>query len=147
VRRLRQAARRRTLIAAVVAAPWVAWALLRGLALDRWPPLVMLVSFTPVRRRDGDRARRRRRRAAALRRRGGGGRRAVLLVAWSRRGRSAGRRTSRPGRPTLTVVSSNLYVGEADLAAWSRWPGASAPTWSACRRRRPRRCARWPRRA
>ena len=37
----------RSLVAAAVAAPWVVWAVVRALALDRGHPLVAAVSFTP----------------------------------------------------------------------------------------------------
>jgi hypothetical protein len=37
----------RRALALLVAAPWIAWALVRGLELDRFWPLVLVVGFTP----------------------------------------------------------------------------------------------------
>jgi endonuclease/exonuclease/phosphatase (EEP) superfamily protein YafD len=109
--------RLRTVLAAAVAAPWVGWALLRLLGLDLAHPLVGVIAFTPyaaatsvvpvlaavVLRRWAVAL------VAALAC-------AVLVVAVAPRA-LGGPEQVPSGAATLTVVSTNLFVGNADAEA------------------------------
>jgi len=107
---------RRRAVALVVLLPWLAWALVRGLALDRFWPLVLVVGFTPwaaltaplpvlaalALRRFGLAAL-----ALAV---------AAVLAAFVVP-RGLGSNEPAGGRPTITVMTANLLVGRADVGA------------------------------
>lgn len=101
--------------AALIAAPWVAWAVVRGLGLDLGHPVVPAISFTPyvaltspvpvlV--------------ALVLRRRAAAAVSAVaaVVLVGAVAPRALGGPDERPGvdGPGLVVMTSNLYVGRAE---------------------------------
>lgn len=109
---------RRTLLAGALAAPWLAWALVRTLGLDHGHPVVAVMAFTPyaaatawvpvvlalVLRRW---------RVAALAALGLG----ALALAVLPRAFGDGRVPATADGPTLRVMSFNAFVGRADMAA------------------------------
>jgi endonuclease/exonuclease/phosphatase (EEP) superfamily protein YafD len=103
----------RTLLAIAVAAPWVAWALLRTLGVSAGYPLVALIAFTPY--------------AAltspvpvlaglALRRRAVAAVAAVaaLALVLAMVPRAVAGPQPEPSGPRLVVMTSNLWLGRAD---------------------------------
>ncbi len=111
--------RARTVLALAVAAPWVAFALLRGLALDRWVAvLVPVVSFAPWAALTAPvpvllALALRRRAVAALALAAA----ATLVVAVVPRALDGPSPSPPPRGAGLTVMASNLLVGTADPAA------------------------------
>jgi endonuclease/exonuclease/phosphatase (EEP) superfamily protein YafD len=111
--------RARTVLALAVAAPWVGFALLRGLALDRWVAvLVPVVSFAPWAALTAPvpvllALALRRPAVAALALAAA----ATLAVAVVPRALDGPSPSPRPRGSGLTVMASNLLVGTADPAA------------------------------
>lgn len=112
---------RRTVVALVLAAPWLGWAVVRGLGLDLGHPVVAAISFTPyvaavawvpvVA-------------ALALRRRGvalvAAVAAGVLGAAVLPRALGDGRVPDGADGPTLRVMSANVLYGGADMSALLR---------------------------
>jgi endonuclease/exonuclease/phosphatase (EEP) superfamily protein YafD len=109
----------RNVVAIAVAAPWVVWALVRAVGLELPYPFVALLAFTPY--------------AAAsspvpvlagllLRRRAVAGVSGVAMLAFAVAliPRALGGPDPAAGGPRLVVMTSNLYLGQADAAALMR---------------------------
>jgi endonuclease/exonuclease/phosphatase (EEP) superfamily protein YafD len=108
---------RRTVIAVVVALPWVVWAVVRVFGLDRWSLLVPAIAFTPYVAFTAwipvVAALALHRRAAALVALAA----AVALVAAVAPRALDGPQTAVAGGRTLTVLTSNLRYGHGDARA------------------------------
>ena len=119
----------RSLVAVVVALPWVVWALLRTLGVELSYPLVALIAFTPyaaltspvpvvaalvLQAAGRGRASRRWRRLRS----------AVAMVPRA----VAGPQPDAQG-PRLVVMTSNLWLGQADRARCSGSRASTTSTW------------------
>jgi endonuclease/exonuclease/phosphatase (EEP) superfamily protein YafD len=107
----------RTLVAVLVAVPWVAWAVVRGLGLDLDHPLTALVGLTPYAAATAPLpvvlALALRRRAVAV---VAAAAAVVLVLAVAPRAIGGGGAEG-AGGPSLTVMSVNLAVGNGAVAA------------------------------
>jgi len=111
----------RTLVALAVATPWIAWALTRALGLDLRHPVVSIVSFTPYAAVTAwvpvAVAAGLRRWKVALASVVAAGALVALVLPRALGGEHAPAGAS---GPMLRVMSANLYVGTADMAAIMR---------------------------